>query len=280
MSLLFLLLFSMASAKENALDRLLSLPSSPNISYAGYDKSSEVKKITVNAQQEQGHIKLQWAIPSDTHLYKDKIQVKLVDSSDARVGRIIYPPAVDNPVFGEVYDQALMLDVPITGFVAKEAKLIVQYQGCTQDYCLLPESKTIAVDGGVVSTMSAPGHNWWMLFAYLGIGLLLAMTPCVLPMLPIITSIVVGRNNSRAKGFSLALAYVLGMAIAYAAIGILITKIGLSFQLFFQQPFVIITLMALFVLLALSMFGLLTIQLPQRLSAKIYGTQNKGTRSK
>jgi thiol:disulfide interchange protein DsbD len=138
--------------------------------------------------------------------------------------------------------------------------------------CHLPVSQAVKLDSHVLPIGN--DFNWLGLFILLGIGLLLAFTPCVLPMVPIITSIVVGKAKSKTHGFILALAYVLGMSAMYAVLGIIITSIGLSFQIFFQQSWVIMLTAMLFLLLALSMFGLFEIKPPASIINRLYQKQS------
>ncbi len=115
---------------------------------------------------------------------------------------------------------------------------------------------------------------WFFLF-----GLGLAFTPCVLPMLPLLSAIVIGREQrpSTAKAFGLSVVYVQGMALTYTLLGLIVAAIGLPFQVALQSPYVLLTLSAIFVLLALSMFGLFTLQLPVSLQTKLtqYSQQQK-----
>ena len=95
-------------------------------------------------------------------------------------------------------------------------------------------------------------------------GLLLAFTPCVLPMVPILSGLIVGQGKrvTTARAFSLSLTYVLGMAVTYTITGALFAAAGKQVQAVFQQPWIIVLFAALFVAMALSMFGLFTLQMP------------------
>lgn len=122
----------------------------------------------------------------------------------------------------------------------------------------------------------------WIFIVFLGLGLLLAMTPCILPMIPILSAIIVGQRqfiNTR-RAFYLSLSYVLGISITYMIAGIIAAKIGGSVQAFFQSPWVLVLLSGLFVLLALSLFDYYELQLPSFLSnrlQKILQHQRGGT---
>lgn len=117
---------------------------------------------------------------------------------------------------------------------------------------------------------------------FFGAGLLLAFTPCVLPMVPILSGIIAGEGDevSGARGFSLALTYVMGMALVYTAAGIAAAAIGIQLQAVFNQPWVLAVFSALFVVLALSMFGLFELQMPSSVQSKLSGVsgqQKSGT---
>lgn len=106
-------------------------------------------------------------------------------------------------------------------------------------------------------------EQWWTPLLFLALGIGLAFTPCVLPMYPILTGIVLGRGQlSNGRTFTLAFTYVQGMALTYTLLGLVVASAGLQFQAALQHPYVLIGLSALFVLLALSMFGAYTLQLP------------------
>ena len=109
------------------------------------------------------------------------------------------------------------------------------------------------------------GNNLFMVvLSFLGLGLLLAFTPCVLPMIPILSGIIIGHRHKLTllKTFSLSLAYVMGMAITYALAGVLIALIGSHIQTVLQKPWVIIVFSGMFVVMAFSLFGLYQIRLP------------------
>jgi thiol:disulfide interchange protein DsbD len=117
-----------------------------------------------------------------------------------------------------------------------------------------------------------------VLATFFGIGVLLSFTPCVLPMIPILSGIIVGQGEkvSAGRGFSLAFTYVQGMALTYAAAGAAFVLIfGQAPQAFFQQPWIITLFAVLFVALALAMFGAYTLQLPSALQTRLTGVSNQ-----
>jgi len=120
------------------------------------------------------------------------------------------------------------------------------------------------------------GDAWWTPFLFLALGIGLAFTPCVLPMYPILTGIVLGGGKlSHGKAFKLSFVYVQGMALTYTLLGLVVASAGLQFQAALQHPYVLIGLSILFVLLALSMFGAYTIQLPSSIQTKLNDISNQ-----
>ena len=211
-----------------------------------------------------------------------------------------------NVFFGQL-DVRLPLDsVPLA-----DTELEVRYQGCIEDkLCYPPEVRTFsfsapgperapaaavpANDGAaageprdgedgffsILLSEDANAFNSWMHDRNLGLivalffagGLLLAFTPCVFPMVPILSGIIAGQSDSSARrGFILSCAYVLGVAVPYTLAGLLVAVFGagLNLQFLLQQPAAILTSVVIFVLLALSMFGLYELQLPERLRNRL-----------
>ena len=120
--------------------------------------------------------------------------------------------------------------------------------------------------------------NYWLIVAFFfGAGLLLAFTPCMLPMVPILSGIIVGRGHhlTRMHGFILSLAYVLGMALTYAAVGVAAGLSGTLLTTALQTPWVLGSFAAIFVLLSLSMFGFYELQLPTALQSRLTDTSNR-----
>ena len=121
------------------------------------------------------------------------------------------------------------------------------------------------------------GGFWALVMSFFGFGLLLALTPCVFPMIPILSGILVphGEHLTHARGFALSLAYVLGMALTYALAGVAAGLLGTLLSSALQNPWVLSGFAAVFVLLALSMFGFYELQLPSALQSRLAVTTNK-----
>ena len=167
--------------------------------------------------------------------------------------------------------------------INKNTNLIIKYQGCADaGLCYPPIKKVISLDKysseeALFLKTSSSNDQFYIteqlntqsiilnIFLFLLAGLLLSFTPCVFPMIPILTGIIVGQGPdiSRKKSFLLSLTYVLTMAFTYAIAGTIIAASGINIQASLQSPYVIGALTALFVILALSMFNFITIQMPQ-----------------
>ena len=179
-----------------------------------------------------------------------------------------------------------------------KAKDVVEitYQGCTSGFCYPPEVKEIKVADLPIAqiantektsekstALSAQPkaeqdrlaeslfNSKYAVFGFFLLGLGLAFTPCVLPMLPLLSAIVIGQNQrpNMWRAFALSFVYVQGMALTYTLLGLIVAAIGLPFQVALQHPYVMIGLSIIFVLLALSMFGVFTLQLPSSLQTKL-----------
>lgn len=144
---------------------------------------------------------------------------------------------------------------------------------------------TAASSGAFVSeqdrfaALITSGNIFLMLGGFFLAGLLLAFTPCVLPMVPILSGIIAGqgKNVTTGRAFSLSLAYVLGMSLTYTIAGALCAAAGKQVQTLFQQPWILGLFAAVFVVLALSMFGLFTIQMPTSIQSRVADVSNRQT---
>ena len=239
------------------------------------------------------------------YLYKDKISVRSL-SDRAKAGRLELPKGkmkVDE-YFGEmeVYQQDVLASLPVARATpdAMEFELELKYQGCAEGgLCYMPQTRVISVslpeattvsDISTASSNKAPvseqarlagiitGSSIWVaagLFFLAGLGL--AFTPCVLPMVPILSGIIAGEGDdvTPMRGFTLALSYVMGMALVYTAAGIAAAAAGMQLQATFNQPWILILFSALFVVLALGMFGAYDLQMPSSIQGKLAGASGK-----
>lgn len=239
---------------------------------------------------------LTWKIARGYYLYQKDFKFTAIKPTNTVLGDPLYPNDTEtlNTIEGKlkVYSHRLTIPIPIIHIDQKTLLLQVHYQGCSKaGYCYPPMTKTIEINlaGNYLQSVSpinidiAPatqatsqnqfekllnGHSILVLIlGFLGFGILLSLTPCVLPMIPILSSMIVGRENKHA--FLLSLFYVFGMSITYAIAGIFFGYIGGNIQIIFQQPWIIILFSLLFIVMSLSMFGLFQLQLPEKLRSKI-----------
>ena len=147
----------------------------------------------------------------------------------------------------------------------------------TQQAQSSPVSKNAPSENVYIAKLFKQGSFWLIISFFFGAGLLLAFTPCVFPMIPILSGIIVGRghNITHMHGFILSLAYVLGMALTYAAVGVAAGLSGTLLSNALQTPWVLGSFAGVFVLLSLSMFGFYELQLPTALQSKLSNTSNR-----
>ncbi|PKH22406.1 protein-disulfide reductase DsbD [Enterobacterales bacterium CwR94] len=235
-------------------------------------------------QQQQDTLTLSWKVKPGYYLYRQQFQFT---PKDAQLAPVSLPKGTDHEdeFFGktEVYPQDLSL--PLTLLRAdNNASVTVTYQGCAEaGFCYPPETRVVPLSAVAASsstpasapptltpTNEASGLPFSPLWALL-IGIGVAFTPCVLPMYPLISGIILGGNRQYSAGrlFALAMVYVQGMALTYTLMGLVVAAAGLRFQAALQHPWVLIGLSVLFVLLALSMFGLFSLQLPASLQTRL-----------
>ncbi|MCS0629338.1 protein-disulfide reductase DsbD [Telluria mixta] len=249
-----------------------------------------------------GIVHVTWAIAPGYHLYRDRL---VFDAPQVGV------PALPDGVrkfdsnFNkemETYAGQLAADLPVKTDAKTPFVLRVGYQGCADaGLCYPPAEVAFTVDPAAPGALKlatqeaapapAPAHEddsslaqrtlqsgsaWRIGLAFLAFGLLLSFTPCVLPMVPILSSIIVGEGNvSRSKGFILALAYSLGMALVYTALGVAAGLAGEGLAGALQKPWVLLTFGALLVVLALSMFDVYQLQLPSSLQSRLSSTSGR-----
>ncbi len=128
-----------------------------------------------------------------------------------------------------------------------------------------------------IAATLAEGNTWLIVLTFFGFGLLLALTPCVFPMIPILSGIIAGQgpNITPRRAFTLSLIYVLAMSLTYTLAGVLAGMFGHNLQAAFQNPWILSFFAMIFILLALSMFGFYDLQLPSKWQSKLTETSNK-----
>jgi thiol:disulfide interchange protein DsbD len=245
------------------------------------------------------------------YLYKDKISAR-ADSDVAQAGVLDLPAGEmkTDQYFGEmeVYHTDVFGELSIARATpeAMDLDLEIKYQGCADGgICYPPVTKMLSVSlpaATAVSALSAvstaatvpiseqaklaqiiSGSSMLVVIGtFFGAGLLLAFTPCVLPMVPILSGIIAGEGKdvSAARGFSLALSYVMGMALVYTAAGVAAAAAVLQLQATFNQPRILALFSGLFIILAAGMFGMYDLQMPSGIQsrlANISSSQKSGT---
>ena len=305
--LLLLCLVAPVSNAEGFLDRLTDLTGSKQPDFLPPDKAFGLDVVVRDARTLQANFN----VTPSYYLYRDKITFTAKDAT-VKVATVELPRGEikHDPNFGdtEVFHQSFQALVALTrnDNEAKSITLDAVYQGCSEEgLCYPPITKTLLVNLPSTSTgqLSPPvlaeappfssqapvsessqiarlfmGGNFWLIVSFFfGAGLLLALTPCVFPMIPILSGIIVGRGHkiTHMHAFFLSLAYVLGMAITYAIAGVAAGFSGNLISNALQTPWVLGSFAAVFVLLSLSMFGLYELQIPTALQSKLSETSNR-----
>ncbi|MCH8497556.1 MAG: protein-disulfide reductase DsbD [Marinobacter sp.] len=253
-------------------------------------------------------VTLFWDIAPEHYLYRERIKVTPV-TEGVELGETGFSQSgewKDDPYFGEmlVFLQPVEARVPVLlpeGM--REAQLRVSYQGCAEaGLCYPPQTREVTFLAGQadsprsasgttapVSSLTAPNTStatglagflaesslWAIVGIFFLLGLGLTFTPCVLPMVPIISTVVSSRNtSSHGHALALSISYVLGMALTYAAAGVITGLLGASFNLQaqLQSPWVLGTFAGLFVLFSLAMFNVYDLQLPKGLRDRLNST--------
>ncbi|CAG9295050.1 protein-disulfide reductase DsbD [Celerinatantimonas diazotrophica] len=251
--------------------------------------------FSLQASYAHGQLQLNWHIQPGYYLYRDRIHLI---SDSAALKSFYKPPGVmhHDPIFGDtrIYTSnvTLLADVELGSRPTTSIRL--SFQGCSQSgFCYPPTTRIIDIHANHVAIHDASVHSidtaswsaspapapapssaWhagpWMLLSSFGFGLLLAFTPCVLPMLPIITGIIIGqRKRTTLQSVLLGVIYVQGMALTYTLLGIIIAYVGVKMQIYLQNPWVLGLMSAILVGLALSMFGLFELQLPSAAQTRL-----------
>lgn len=258
-----------------------------------------------SAEHSTSHTNLyvHWDIAKGYYLYEDKISAKVEGQMQPLAVHFNQQAEThQDPYFGEVKIFPQSVGATFSSETLKDNDNVeITYQGCTEGFCYPPETKTIRVgDLPIASAEKTPEkstalsdvqtseqdqlaanlfHSKYAVLGFFLLGLGLAFTPCVLPMLPLLSAIVIGQQQrpNMARAFSLSFLYVQGMAMTYTLLGLIVAAIGLPFQIALQHPYVMIGLSVVFTLLALSMFGVFTLQLPSSLQTKLNALSQKQT---
>ena len=239
-----------------------------------------------------------WHIADGYYLYREKIQFELINADVVKLGSYDIPHGTpkQDEAFGQVetIHNELDFDLPVirSGSAQQTITLSANYQGCAdRGVCYPPMSKKTDLTLPVAQQLSAPQFSeqdqivqslqkdsWSItLLSFFGFGLLLSLTPCIFPMIPILSGIIVGHGNriTTTRAFLLSLSYVFASALTYTVFGILAALFGNNLQATFQQPWIIGLFSAVFVLLSLSMFGFYHLEVPKPIQAKLHNSSER-----
>ncbi|MGH8334324.1 MAG: protein-disulfide reductase DsbD [Pseudomonas fluorescens] len=227
--------------------------------------------IFTSERLDSGETQLYWQIADGYYLYQQRLKFDGLPAEHKPA--LPEGEAHSDEFFGEqqVYRQGLELKIP----AGATGQIKVGFQGCADaGLCYPPQTQVVDLGGtsAIAATNEAPDQALasglqqralgWSLLVFFGLGLLLAFTPCSLPMLPILGGLIVGSGATPKRGFALATSYVVSMALVYAAMGVLAALLGANLQALLQNPWLLGSFAAVFVLLALPMFGFFELQLP------------------
>ena len=254
-------------------------------------------------------ITARWDIAPDHYLYRDKVKLSIKDNTDVTLGEITLPAgdSKTDEFFGEiqVFHGQIETQLPLlrTTLAASTLTLHVEYQGCAEKLgiCYPPIKKDIPLElpyatslassstatplstaenytnnddnGDYLSQLESRGLIMSLLLL-LGWGLIVAFTACMYPMIPILSSIIVGQGEKAtfARSLTLSLVYVEGMALTFGVMGAVMGVIGdgIGIQAYFQSPWLLLPFAFIFILLALALFGLFHLQMPAALQSRIH----------
>jgi len=278
-----------------------------NLGFGGQDDILEVDDaFQLSTEIEGNRFVARWVIAEGHYLYQDKMDI-IPSSEIIETSALQLSPGDEkqDPIFNKllyVYHDSAEVSLPITNANgANDAVFKVKYQGCSEvsGICYPPQTREITVKlPKIIATANAAqteaggadvvseqdriantlrqGNTWVTLLVFYGAGLLLALTPCVFPMIPILMGIIVGQgeNQTMRSSFILSLVYVLAMALTYTVVGILVGLSGENIQAWFQDPWIISAFVAIFIALSFSMFGFYELQMPASIQSKITQISN------
>jgi thiol:disulfide interchange protein DsbD len=260
--------------------------------------------------QQGEKLTLTWQIADGYYLYKKQFKTVV---KQAEIGTPVFPVAeqVEDEFFGlsDVFRGQLDISYPIVSSI-HNGIVKIRYQGCADaGLCYPPTTKEVYLNQvgtaqvanpeqptkspneestaqtpiseqfELASLLSSEQSLFITLLLFLGLGIGLAFTPCVFPMYPILSGIVIGQGKtiSTSRAFTLSFVYVQGMAITYSLLGLIVASAGVQFQAGLQHPAILIALIIIFILLAVVMFGAYELQLPSSWQEKLNAMSNKQT---
>jgi len=261
----------------------------------------------------QNAVILRFDIAEGYYLYRDKIGVRIAEGEGIELGPVNPPDGklIEDEFFGEteIFRDSVEILVPVLRSADDVDRIVlaVDYQGCADlGVCYPPLTQDVAVTFAAtladeadvvpptgterrpavddmpvteqdrIAAQLADGRIWLVALAFFGFGLLLTFTPCVFPMIPILSNIIVGQKNlTTRKAFFISLAFVLAMAFTYTLAGVFAGLAGANLQAAFQNPWIIGGFVLVFILLALSMFGFYDLQVPSSIQSRLANISNR-----
>ncbi|MFA7387493.1 MAG: protein-disulfide reductase DsbD [Thiohalobacteraceae bacterium] len=304
------------AARTSPLDKLRSLSQELGFDNSGDEflDPDVAFRPDVAASADGSELLVRWDIAEGYYLYRDKFRIELDAGDGVALQPAQFPEGEikDDETFGrvEVYHNQVEARIPMTRIqtAATPIKVKLGYQGCAEaGICYPPQIKTVDFQlpaGGSATAAAAPTAGtppavqaeappvtdqdriarvltekplWLSMLIFFGLGLGLSVTPCVFPMIPILSSIIVGQGEqiTTRRAFSLSLVYVLAMALTYTVAGVIAALFGENLQAAFQNPWILSSFAAVFVLLALSMFGFYELQMPAGLQSRLSEISNR-----
>ncbi len=254
----------------------------------------------VSAVENGDVIETKIILGKDIHVSDKMLKYKIIKPKEFEL--TVHRPQAHEVKGDMVYTKEVIVDIPISQITSKIPSksgytLMIEFQGCSEKgICYDTENKEFNFDaphmGFFDKIMSLTGESnsanivdvlksessFFILFLFLILGLLLALTPCIFPMIPILSSIIVSQSGSSkpsaAKGFFTSLIYVLSMAVTYTIVGVVSGLLGADIQSAMQNPWVLTTFALMFFALAISLFGYYEIQLPASWQSKIHNASD------
>lgn len=252
----------------------------------------------VNAIANPSGVFISFILAPKIHLYKDMLKLRLNKTNIT--SQLNYPKAIMYEG-KKSFTNKLSLFIPAPLIEENldnlQANFYLEYQGCSEDgFCYLPAKKYYQISktqqGFSLKQLSSFKQSsktqrikesllhdgfWLNIASFFVYGLLLSLTPCILPMIPILSSLVASKvQNGKKHGFFISLIYVFAMSLAYALIGVLVSFVGLNIQGLLQNPYVLGIFAFIFVFLAFCMFGVFSLQMPSRIQVLLDRASSKG----
>lgn len=241
-------------------------------------------------------LNIKFELGKDIYLYHDKLQINILKPQKIEITKELNIPKPVNYEEFIVHFDDLNLTIPYNFLKSKvdskEFEIELKFQGCSKAglcYAPMSQKQILVLNTNIQDEVSTNINETdsianslkeknilLVLVTFFGFGLLLSLTPCVFPMIPILSSIIVGASKNETmtarRGFFLSLVYVLSMSVAYTIAGVIAGIFGANLQVALQNPYVLVIFALIFVALAFSMFGYFEIRLPQAIQNRVNKT--------